>query len=528
MAVTVTYTLNFVRNLDLTEGPATANPDATSLAGGGFAVAGDFESNTAVEIFDAGANSIAGTATISGQKPAIDQLTNGNIVIASRDADSARFTIKTAAGGNVTSVDLLFDNQNLDVTALRNGGFWIVGDTHSGLKGDIDVYVRNSNGSAARIFAIDLTSADDVRASVAGLDNGNVAVAWTRAGDVTNPSKVWYAVYTPAGDVIRAPANFLTADHAEDPSVTASAEGFAIAFGETGWGTGASDITLARFTFDGAFLDGGNISNPQLAADGTHEFAPSTARLPNDMLAIAYTVAPVSSTDMDTAVALVDPATSTVLAVKTISSGEGLTGVVSAPTVTGFGNGGIAVFHNHETDLQIDGELLQAQRTATGDAAANIINGDNLLDTLSGLGGNDVLRGFGGNDRLIGGRGDDALNGGAGRDIMTGGPGFDRYIFSRVTDSGLTAATRDRITDFRHLTDKIDLTAIDAKENTAGNNTFTFRGTLPFTREGQIRVVQSGSTTIVELNTKGVTGAEMTIQLDNVTASALTVADFFF
>jgi hypothetical protein len=43
-----------------------------------------------------------------------------------------------------------------------------------------------------------------------------------------------------------------------------------------------------------------------------------------------------------------------------------------------------------------------------------------------------------------------------------------------------------------------------------------------------VRVVQSGSAAIVELNTKGVTGAEMTIQLDNVTASALTLADFFF
>ena len=90
----------------------------------------------------------------------------------------------------------------------------------------------------------------------------------------------------------------------------------------------------------------------------------------------------------------------------------------------------------------------------------------------------------------------------------------------------LAAATRDRITDFVHLSDKINLISIDAKAHAIGNNAFTFHGTLPFNGEGQVRVVQSGPNTIVEVNTTGTTGAEMTIQLDNVTAAALTAADF--
>lgn len=77
-----------------------------------------------------------------------------------------------------------------------------------------------------------------------------------------------------------------------------------------------------------------------------------------------------------------------------------------------------------------------------------------------------------------------------------------------------------------HLTDRINLSAIDARAHTIGNNAFTFRGTLPFNGEGQARAVQAGANTTVEINTNGAAGPEMTIQIDNVTAAGLTLADF--
>ncbi len=43
MAVTTTYALNFIKTLDLTQGPTTAAPDAASLTNGGFAVSGGLQ-----------------------------------------------------------------------------------------------------------------------------------------------------------------------------------------------------------------------------------------------------------------------------------------------------------------------------------------------------------------------------------------------------------------------------------------------------------------------------------------------------
>jgi hypothetical protein len=44
--------------------------------------------------------------------------------------------------------------------------------------------------------------------------------------------------------------------------------------------------------------------------------------------------------------------------------------------------------------------------------------------------------------------------------------------------------------------------------------------------EGEIRAIQSGANTIIQINTTGNTGAEMVIQLSNFTASTLTAGDF--
>jgi Ca2+-binding RTX toxin-like protein len=75
-------------------------------------------------------------------------------------------------------------------------------------------------------------------------------------------------------------------------------------------------------------------------------------------------------------------------------------------------------------------------------------------DRLYGGAGNDVLNGGAGNDLLVGGTGNDTLNGGPGHDRLIGGPGADHFVFN----TALNASTNvDRIVDFTHLIDKIDL-----------------------------------------------------------------------
>jgi Ca2+-binding RTX toxin-like protein len=171
-------------------------------------------------------------------------------------------------------------------------------------------------------------------------------------------------------------------------------------------------------------------------------------------------------------------------------------------------------------------------KNQTGTAYADTLFGSRLNDTLRGAGGNDVLLGgmghdslygggggdrlsggtgndklFGqaGNDRLIGGAGADDLNGGAGSDILTGGPGYDAFVFSHYSHSRPNAA-RDRITDFQPDTDFIDLAAIDARLDLAGNQAFTWIGGAGFSGPGQLRYGYSGSDTIISGSVDGPAG----------------------
>ena len=82
-----------------------------------------------------------------------------------------------------------------------------------------------------------------------------------------------------------------------------------------------------------------------------------------------------------------------------------------------------------------------ANINATGNALANMLNGNIGNNLISGLAGNDYLWGGNGNDTLLGGIGNDSLDGSAGIDKLDGGAGDDVYIDVQaadiVTDSGV-------------------------------------------------------------------------------------------
>jgi Ca2+-binding RTX toxin-like protein len=119
-----------------------------------------------------------------------------------------------------------------------------------------------------------------------------------------------------------------------------------------------------------------------------------------------------------------------------------------------------------------------------GNTGGNVIFGNNGANQLSGLGGNDTVNGGAGNDTLIGG---------FGKDLNTGSGGLDHIKFNALGESGTTFATRDAINTFAHG-DKIDLSAIDANTNVAGNQAFIFTSAQALTGLSGLVIAQQVAT----------------------------------
>jgi len=134
---------------------------------------------------------------------------------------------------------------------------------------------------------------------------------------------------------------------------------------------------------------------------------------------------------------------------------------------------------------------LSAQTAHGGDAEGDTLNsienvtgssfGDTLIATgngsdLMGGAGDDTLTGGAGNDRLEGGDGNDVLTGGGGADYLFSGSGADTFVFRSIQDS--LPGMEDTIVDFRFpdvsQQSRIDLSAIDANANVAGNQAFSY------------------------------------------------------
>jgi hypothetical protein len=114
------------------------------------------------------------------------------------------------------------------------------------------------------------------------------------------------------------------------------------------------------------------------------------------------------------------------------------------------------------------------QVTFNGTFGADYILGNELANLIYGQAGADNLNGEAGNDTVVGG---------LGADFMAGGLGNDTFAYNACAESKRGAA--DRIVDW-FKGDKIDLSAIDAKAGTVGNDAFSFIGGKALTKAGQV------------------------------------------
>lgn len=135
--------------------------------------------------------------------------------------------------------------------------------------------------------------------------------------------------------------------------------------------------------------------------------------------------------------------------------------------------------------------------SGTGNNSANILIGNDFSNILSGGSGNDVLLG------------------GAGADRLTGGSGNDTFAYLSLADSGVGSGVRDVITDFKSG-DRVDLSAIDAKSNSGGNDAFSFIGSAAFSAAGQLRFAAG----VLAGDTNGDGMADFEIQLLGVFSMA--------
>ena len=114
------------------------------------------------------------------------------------------------------------------------------------------------------------------------------------------------------------------------------------------------------------------------------------------------------------------------------------------------GSGDDTIYGSQGNDF-IDGG--QGNDVIRGGFDDDIIYGGGGDDTINGGQGNDFMDGGQGNDVIHGGFGDDAIYAGNGDDRLSGGPGKDVFHFGEA--HGI-----DRITDFRHRDDRIDVSEL--------------------------------------------------------------------
>ena len=411
-----------------TLGPGQSFPDVVALANGGYAVGSDAFGQSDLEIFKADGGKAGVAGTLGGQRAAVDQLTNGNIVVAFQDADSVIFRIVNGIGGPVVSnVDTGVPSSAADVAALRNGeqNFVLVYQRDFG-GGDFDVrmeIIAPDGTTVVPAKSLDISTAADVEPVVCALDDGGFAIAWVR--QIGADTQLWTAVYNANGSERRGPA---AADDVGSinraPAISAVNGGFAVAYEDDTTGTG--DIALQVFNSAGVFQRVANISNPEANTGGSNDERPAIARMSNGWLGVAWESNGFPDTDI--LFVLVDPATGLrVPPVTNIKGGEQIEDDVGSPAVAFLTDDRRVVFQTNLTDEDVDGEVFFDRRVSTSDGAGDVVTGDSIRDRMEGNGGDDTLNGLGNADILNGGDGADILNGGDGDDILDGGADNDTY-----------------------------------------------------------------------------------------------------
>ena len=482
--------------VNTTSNDAQYLPQITALSNGRFAVTfQDFSQLTTgdpasadvrVQVFSAsgskiGAEFVAPATAIGVQsEPVIAGLNNGRYVVAWTDSshtggdtssDAIRSQVFNADGtrfGIERLVNTTTLGQQLDptVTALA-GGDYVVAWTSLGSDADgqslrsINAQLFQANGTAVGGEYVGNTVAGfnvgQSEPAITGLNNGSYVLTWTNISgfDTNITGQMFNANGTTSGGVFT--VNTTTANGQADATITAlKGGGFVVAWVDYG-------------PFDGTRF------NPEIHAQ---------AYRANGTL---------SGTEF-----LVNTDT---------------TSIQRAPAVTSLADGRFVVSWEDLSGNLGDADFaVHAQIFDPRAAAVNLI-GTKLADDLIGTRFGDTMAGRAGNDTLAGGAGNDVITGGIGADLMAGNAGADVFIFATAAEAG-SLALHDRVSDFTHLSDRLDLAAIQAGQVFIGATGF---GNVA----GELRYDVASGLLSGDLNGDG--AADYVIELTN--HAAITAGD---
>jgi Ca2+-binding RTX toxin-like protein len=214
--------------------------------------------------------------------------------------------------------------------------------------------------------------------------------------------------------------------------------------------------------------------------------------------------------------------------------GNWLFGTAGDNQLTGVGSTDTVSYDNSAGSVRIDldssnfSPLRAAPRMAAligdalvvGYASGTDIGNDTLIGIENAIGGlgSDVIIGSRYSNVLDGEGGRDVLIGEGGRDFLLGGAGADDFVYLSAADSR-RGSRRDVIEDFQRRADDIDLSALDASLDRAGNQAFKWIGSKAFTgKAGELHYVKKAGFILVEGDIDGNGKADFQIQLDDIAA----------
>lgn len=484
---------------------------------------------------------LVNTSTLNWQyQPAVSVLANNRLVVSWTEStgQASNGSLKAqvfGSNGAAVGVELAVNanastlSTESSITGLSDGRFVVAWKDSTYVAGDVtDSNIRaqvfsNSGERLGSEFQVNsIGTGHQFLPAITALENGRFVVTWTDNSGTEGDSTWAVRARLFNSDGLAQGSDFLvnntTAGSQYEPAITLLSDGRFVATW-THWSTNA-EIRAQIFDAEG------NRSGSEISVSATTPsvaFTPSVAALADGRFVVTwYDQRGADGDPGDSIRAQVVNADGTLLGLKFLVNTTGLS-IQNVPSVTALADGRFVVTWTDESlvdgvdnGAQVRGQIFDAR------ASAVTLNGGAFADEFVGTAWNDMLSGGAGNDTLRGGEGADTLVGGIGADVLTGGAHADTFAYLSRAEAGM-GANRDVIGDFQSGLDLLDLSALDANENLAGDQAFVFIGGAGFGGvAGQLRYAAGTGVLSGDVNGDGV--ADFQIQL--MGAPALSGTDF--